>query len=97
MGNLNVYQGNTVSLDPSRLPVAAQEGHTNRCARGYLTEGAVVEAKFHTRIGARALMTLKREDGSAIPFQGAGYSQYGQDGGAALVDTDSGLSHWFGG
>ncbi|EHZ7135799.1 pilin outer membrane usher protein SafC, partial [Salmonella enterica] len=52
------------------------------------TEGAVVEAKFHTRIGARALMTLKREDGSAIPF-GAQVTVNGQDGSAALVDTDS--------
>ncbi|ECX3707903.1 pilin outer membrane usher protein SafC, partial [Salmonella enterica] len=52
------------------------------------TEGAVVEAKFHTRIGARALMTLKREDGSAIPF-GAQVIVNGQDGSADLVDTDS--------
>lgn len=35
-------------------------------------------------------MTLKREDGSAIPF-GAQVTVNGQDGSAALVDTDSGF------
>ncbi|EBS2232757.1 fimbrial biogenesis outer membrane usher protein [Salmonella enterica subsp. enterica serovar Middlesbrough] len=86
VGNLNVYQENTVSLDPSRLPDDAEVTQTD--VRVVPTEGAVVEAKFHTRIGARALMTLKREDGSAIPF-GAQVTVNGQDGSAALVDTDS--------
>ncbi|EDS6428347.1 type VI secretion system baseplate subunit TssK [Salmonella enterica subsp. enterica] len=86
VGNLSVYQENTVSLDPSRLPDDAEVTQTD--VRVVPTEGAVVEAKFHTRIGARALMTLKREDGSAIPF-GAQVTVNGQDGSAALVDTDS--------
>ncbi|MDI54996.1 fimbrial biogenesis outer membrane usher protein, partial [Salmonella enterica] len=85
VGNLSVYQENTVSLDPSRLPDDAEVTQTD--VRVVPTEGAVVEAKFHTRIGARALMTLKREDGSAIPF-GAQVTVNGQDGSAALVDTD---------
>ncbi|EOT1268580.1 fimbrial biogenesis outer membrane usher protein [Escherichia coli] len=86
IGNLNAYQENTVSLDPSWLPDDAEV--TQNDVRVVPTEGAVVEAKFHTRIGARALMTLKREDGSAIPF-GAQVTVNGQDGSAALVDTDS--------
>ncbi|HIG9002653.1 TPA: fimbrial biogenesis outer membrane usher protein [Shigella boydii] len=86
MSNLNAYQENTVSLDPSWLSDDAEVTQTD--VRVVPTEGAVVEAKFHTRIGARALMTLKREDGSAIPF-GAQVTVNGQDGSAALVDTDS--------
>ncbi|MGT3289603.1 fimbrial biogenesis outer membrane usher protein [Yersinia enterocolitica] len=85
VSNLNAYQENTVSLDPSRLPDDAEVTQTD--AQVVPTEGAVVEAKFHTHIGARALMTLKRVDGSAIPF-GAQVTVNGQDGSAGLVDTD---------
>ncbi len=50
VGNLSVYQENTVSLDPSQLPDDAEVTQTD--VRVVPTEGAVVEAKFHTRIGA---------------------------------------------
>uniref|UniRef100_UPI00398C6985 FimD/PapC C-terminal domain-containing protein n=1 Tax=Salmonella enterica TaxID=28901 RepID=UPI00398C6985 len=84
LGDLRGYRGHTVRLGSSGLPGDGAVTQTD--VRVVPTEGAGVEAKVHTRIGARALMTLKREDGSALPF-GAQVTVNGQDGSAPLVDT----------
>lgn len=63
---LNPYQENNVSLDPSNLPSNAEITQTDMTV--VPTQGAVIPATFATRIGARALMTLTREDGTNVPF-----------------------------
>lgn len=63
---LNPYQENTVSLDPSRLPLDAEINQTD--VKVVPTKGAVIPAKFITRIGMRALITLAGPDGRAVPF-----------------------------
>ncbi len=64
--NLNPYQENNVSLDPSHFPSNAEITQTDMTV--VPTQGAVIPATFATRIGARALMTLTREDGTSVPF-----------------------------
>jgi outer membrane usher protein len=80
---LNPYQENIVSLDPRHLPANAEITQTDM--RVIPTQGAVIPATFATRIGARALMTLKREDGSSIPF-GALVVLEGEVASAGVVD-----------
>lgn len=60
------YQINTVSLDVSTLPEDAEVGQTD--VKVVPTRGAVIRAHFDPRIGARALITLTRTDGMAVPF-----------------------------
>ncbi|TXE24303.1 fimbrial biogenesis outer membrane usher protein [Serratia marcescens] len=60
------YQENTVSLDPTHLPADAEVPQTD--IRVVPTKGAVVAARFATRIGGRALMTLTLPDGVDVPF-----------------------------
>lgn len=64
--NVTPYQENTVSLDPTRLPPDAEITQTD--VRVIPTQGAVIPAKFSTRVGARVLMTLMRPDNSVVPF-----------------------------
>lgn len=64
--NLTPYQENTVSLDPTSLPPDAEVSQTD--IKVVPTQGAIVPAKFITRIGGRALMTLTRPDGKVVPF-----------------------------
>lgn len=63
---LTPYQENTVSLDPTLLPPDAEIPQTD--VKVVPTQGAVVAARFATRVGARALMTLTRTDGQVVPF-----------------------------
>ncbi|ERK11403.1 type 1 fimbriae anchoring protein FimD [Serratia fonticola AU-AP2C] len=64
--SLQPYSENRISLDPTTVPDdAALESFDMRVVP---TEGAVVRAKFATRSGARALLTLKRLNGKAIPL-----------------------------
>ncbi|EEP99179.1 fimbrial biogenesis outer membrane usher protein [Yersinia ruckeri] len=84
---LNPYQENNVSLDPSNLPANAEITQTDMTV--IPTQGAVIPATFATRIGARALMTLSREDGTSIPF-GALAMLEGQATVAGVVD-DKGM------
>lgn len=63
---LTPYQENTVSLDPTALPPNAEIMQTDVTV--VPTQGAVVPAKFSTRIGGRALMTLTQVDGQVVPF-----------------------------
>jgi len=60
------YQASTISLDPLTLPNDAEVVRTD--TQVVPTEGAVVEAKFGVRVGARVLMNLRQENGKAVPF-----------------------------
>ncbi|HDG9776722.1 TPA: fimbria/pilus outer membrane usher protein [Raoultella planticola] len=60
------YQENMVSLDPTRLPPDAEITQTD--VRVIPSQGAVIPAKFRTRIGSRAVITLMRPDNSVVPF-----------------------------
>ncbi|EAO9152914.1 fimbrial biogenesis outer membrane usher protein [Salmonella enterica] len=65
-GNLTPYQENNISIDPVTLPENAEISQTS--TRVIPTKGAVVLAKFDTRIGGRLLLQLKRSDNKPIPF-----------------------------
>nr|WP_172689212.1 fimbria/pilus outer membrane usher protein [Enterobacter cloacae]AQX35354.1 putative fimbrial usher outer membrane porin [Enterobacter cloacae] len=60
------YQENVVSLDPLGVPDNVEITQTD--IRVVPTRGAVVPARFGTRSGSRALMTLMRTDGTTVPF-----------------------------
>lgn len=79
---LTPYQENMVSLDPTNLPSDAEVSQTD--IRVVPTQGAVVAAKFATRVGGKALMTLTGPDGKAVPF-GALVTVEGQNVGAGIV------------
>lgn len=55
---LTNYQHNNITLDPSTLPENVDLTHSSVAV--YPTKGAVVRAKFATRIGYQALITLQR-------------------------------------
>ena len=59
------YQRNVVSLDPTTLPDGADI--TTNSVNVYPTRGAVVEAKFRTRIGRQAMLSLNYHD-RPVPF-----------------------------
>lgn len=82
LGYMSPYQENTVSLDPASLPANAEITQTD--SRVVPTSGAVVAAKFATRVGGRALMTLTQPDGHPVPF-GALAMLAGQNVGAGVV------------
>lgn len=85
LGYMSPYQENTVSLDPASLPNNAEITQTD--ARVVPTTGAVVAAKFATRVGGRALMTLTQSNGQVVPF-GALAMLSGQNVGAGVVGED---------
>lgn len=76
------YQENLISLDPTHLPADAEVPQTD--TKVVPTRGAVVAAKFTTRIGGRALMTLTGPDGKPVPF-GSLATIEGQGAGAGVV------------
>lgn len=80
VGGLLPYQENVVSMDPTRLTGDAEVTQTDVIV--VPTEGAVIPATFATHIGARALVTLTRPGGRAVPF-GALVTPQGQ----ASADT----------
>lgn len=82
---LTPYQENAISLDPTALPPNAEIMQTDM--KVVPTQGAVVPAKFSTRIGARTLMTLTRTDGQIVPF-GSVVTQ--ESGGSAGIVGDKG-------
>ncbi|MBR7631068.1 fimbrial biogenesis outer membrane usher protein [Aeromonas popoffii] len=84
---LNPYQENNVSLDPSNLPSNAEVTQTDMTV--VPTQGAVIPATFATRIGARALMTLTREDGTSVPF--GAIAMLGEQATIAGVVDDNGV------
>lgn len=63
---LNPYQENLVTLNPADLPPDADITRTDM--RVVPTAGAVMPARFSTRLGGRAIMTLSRADGEAVPY-----------------------------
>ncbi|WP_392435862.1 fimbria/pilus outer membrane usher protein (plasmid) [Yersinia sp. HM-2024] len=79
---LNPYQENTVSLDPRFLPENVDVIQTDK--KTVPTKGAVVVARFPTRVGGRAMMTLTKADGK-IPF-GSVVTVEGGTGHAGIVD-----------
>ncbi|EOT1929387.1 fimbrial biogenesis outer membrane usher protein [Serratia marcescens] len=85
LGYMSPYQENTVSLDPASLPTNAEITQTD--TRVVPTTGAVVAAKFATRVGGRALMTLTQANGQPVPF-GALAMLAGQNVGAGVVGEE---------
>lgn len=82
---MNNYQENIVSLDPTALPGDVEVTQTD--VNVVPTAGAVVVAKFSTRIGARALVTLHHPDGSPVAFA-APVSAEGVEGSVGMVGGD---------
>ncbi|WP_232012462.1 fimbria/pilus outer membrane usher protein [Cedecea lapagei] len=80
------YQRNVVTLDPTTLPDGADI--TTNSVNVYPTRGAVVEAKFRTRIGRQAMLSLSYR-GKPVPF-GATAAVTGSDGGqnSSIVGDD---------
>lgn len=64
--SLNAFQENLVQLDPSTLPSDAEVLQTD--VKVVPTPGAVIPVQFATRIGGRALITLRHADGKLLPF-----------------------------
>ncbi|EKT60346.1 putative fimbrial biogenesis outer membrane usher protein [Providencia sneebia DSM 19967] len=62
---LSSYTKNSVGLDPSTLPDDVELAQSN--INVYPTSGAVVKAKFTTRVGYQVLMTLKHNN-TVVPF-----------------------------
>ena len=63
---MNPYQENLVTLNPAELPPDAEITQTD--TRVIPTRGAVIPARFATRIGGRALITLIGPDGSPVKY-----------------------------
>ncbi|WET17096.1 fimbria/pilus outer membrane usher protein [Yersinia intermedia] len=55
---LSNYQNNNISLNPATLPDNVDMAKSS--LNVYPTKGAVVMAKFDTRVGYQALVTLRR-------------------------------------
>lgn len=81
------YQRNTVSLDPSTLPDGVDV--PNSSAVVYPTKGAIVVAKFKTRVGRQAMLTLNYQ-GKPVPF-GAMASLPDDDAQSASIVGDGGM------
>lgn len=65
-GYVSPYQENVVSLNPTTFPEDAEVSQTDSLV--VPTKGAVVRARFETRVGGRALLTLMHKDGTFLPF-----------------------------
>lgn len=62
---LQNYQRNTISLDPTTLPDGVDVNDSSVAV--YPTKGALVAAKFKTRVGRQAMLTLNYQ-GKPVPF-----------------------------
>ncbi|MFI0604948.1 fimbria/pilus outer membrane usher protein [Escherichia coli] len=65
-GYMSPYQENIITMDPSTFKENAEVVQTD--VRVVPTKGAVVKARFETRVGERALIKLTRHDGTPVPF-----------------------------
>ncbi|EFA7453070.1 fimbria/pilus outer membrane usher protein [Escherichia coli] len=65
-GYMSAYQENVITMDPLTFNENAEVVQTD--TKVVPTKGAVVKANFETKVGARALIALKRHDGSPVPF-----------------------------
>lgn len=63
---ISPYRESSISLNTETLPDGADVTLTNQNVTP--TRGAIVRAHFDTRVGYRALMTLTRSNGNAVPF-----------------------------
>ncbi|CAI1507047.1 fimbria/pilus outer membrane usher protein [Serratia ficaria] len=66
LGYVTPYQENTVTLDPVTLSADVELPQTD--TRVVPTAGAVIPARFATRTGGRAVITLTQKDGHPLPF-----------------------------
>lgn len=84
---LQNYQRNTISLDTTTLPDGVDVNDSSVTV--YPTKGALVEAKFKTRVGRQAMLTLNFR-GKPVPF-GALASLPGDDVQSAAIVGDGGV------
>lgn len=84
---LSPYRENTVGLNPETLPDDADLTLTNQILTP--TRGAIVRARFDTRVGKRVLMTLTRSNGKTVPF-GAIVSVHGENQAQSFIVGDAG-------
>ncbi|EKT60975.1 fimbria/pilus outer membrane usher protein [Providencia sneebia] len=83
--SLQSYQRNSITLDP--LSFANGIDIENNSTNVYPTKGAVVLAKFKTKVGYQAILTLKNNKKS-IPF-GASAILVGDDTNISILDENS--------
>ncbi|HBE2679248.1 TPA: fimbrial biogenesis outer membrane usher protein, partial [Escherichia coli] len=85
-GYLTPYRENNIDINPVTLPKNAEISQTS--TRVVPTKGAVVLAKFDTRIGGRLLLQLKRSDNKPVPF-GSVATVEGQASSSGIVGDNS--------
>lgn len=78
------YRRNRIALDTTTLKDNADLD--DAVVNVVPTQGALVRAEFMTRIGAKALLTLNRPDGQAVPF-GASVEREDSGGGSIVGDN----------
>ncbi|KAA8715356.1 fimbrial biogenesis outer membrane usher protein [Morganella psychrotolerans] len=72
------YNANIISLDVNTLPDNVMLNETTKTV--YPTAGAIVKAKFNTKVGYQAIINLKLRNGTMLPFGAV----------ATLADSDTG-------
>ncbi|SFU20643.1 outer membrane usher protein [Kosakonia arachidis] len=82
--NLVPYQENLISIDPLNISSDAEITQTD--VKVVPTEGAVIPAKFNTRVGAKGLFKITYH-GEVVPLGGV-VSVVGKDGNAGIVGRD---------
>ncbi len=85
-GYLTPYRENNIDINPMTLPKNAEISQTS--TRVVPTKGAIVLAKFDTRIGGRLLLQLKRSDNKPVPF-GSVATVEGQSSNSGIVGDNS--------
>lgn len=81
MSGLSPYQENALSLDPTSLAGDAEIEQTSVTV--IPTQGAVIPARFRTRVGARGLLTLSNRPvplGAVVSINGLSAGIMGEDG-----------------
>ncbi|HGN9370287.1 TPA: fimbria/pilus outer membrane usher protein [Citrobacter pasteurii] len=86
VNNLTPYRENEVNLDTETLPTDVDLQDTNRML--VPTRGALVRAEYGANVGERALITLRRPDGSVVPFGAMVTPEGGTDGQSGIVASD---------
>ncbi|WP_127959903.1 fimbria/pilus outer membrane usher protein [Serratia microhaemolytica] len=85
---LQNYQRNVISLDPSTLPDGVDL--ITNSVTVYPTKGAVVEAKFKTRVGRQAMLVLSYA-GKPVPFGAMASLLDSEDGQNSSIVGDGGM------
>ncbi|WP_337021627.1 fimbria/pilus outer membrane usher protein [Pantoea anthophila] len=83
--DLNPYHENNLSLDPTTLSPEAEIAITDKSV--VPTAGAIILVKFKTNVGAKAIITLLRSDGTKVPF-GSLVQVESASGNEGIVDED---------